>query len=64
MNPFKFCYLCFFILMLTPLTGVALKAENVTTLNVEDSARINKLLNDAKAFEEKKDYERAVEAVL
>ena len=49
---------------LVPLASKAIVFGNINTVTVEDSAKINKLLNDAKAFEEKKDYQRAVEIVL
>ena len=49
---------------LVPLASKAIVFGNINTVTVEDSAKINKLLNDAKAFEEKKDYQRAVEIVI
>ena len=52
------------IMFLVPLASKATVFGNINTVTVEDSAKINKLLNDAKAFEEKKDYQRAVEIVL
>lgn len=52
------------VLLLSAIETKAIVPGNVTTLNVEDSAKINKLLSDAKAYEVKKDYEKAVEAVL
>jgi class 3 adenylate cyclase len=51
-------------MFLVPLASNAIVFGNINTVTVEDSAKINKLLNDAKAFEEKKDYQRAVEIVL
>jgi len=47
-----------------PMASKAIVFSSRNTVNVEDSAKINKLLIDAKAFEEKKDYQRAVEIVL
>ncbi len=52
------------IMFLVPMASRATVFGNINTVTVEDSAKINKLLNDAKAFEEKKDYQRAVEIVL
>jgi len=56
--------LILFILFLLPMASKATVFGNINTVTVEDSAKINKLLNDAKAFEEKKDYQRAVEIVI
>ena len=52
------------IMFLVPMASKATVLSNISTITVEDSAKINKLLIDAKVFEEKKDYQRAVEMAL
>ena len=64
MKRANFKILILLTMFLVPLASNAIVFGNINTVTVEDSAKINKLLNDAKAFEEKKDYQRAVEIVL
>jgi adenylate cyclase len=64
MKKIKTCFLAGIIVLSFPVIGKATTLGNVAAFNVDDSARINKLLMDAKAFEEKKDYQKAVEMVL
>lgn len=64
MKLFKIFFLTAFFTMALPIASKAMVFGSITTLTVEDSAKINKLLLEAKAFEEKKDYQRAVETVL
>ncbi len=64
MKQIKIYFLTCLLLLLLPMVSKAMVFGNIRTLTVEDSAKINKLLLDAKAFEEKKDYQRAVETVL
>jgi adenylate cyclase len=64
MKRANFKILILLIMFLVPMASKATVFGNINTVTVEDSAKINKLLNDAKTFEEKKDYQRAVEIVL
>ncbi len=64
MKVLKICLFLGCLLLWHPNNANAKVLGNVTTLSVEDSAKINKLLTEAKAFEEKRDYQKAVETVL
>lgn len=67
MNTFKAIItvaICFFCFSFAANAGITRVHGNEKTLNYEDSAKINKLLEEAKSYELIKDYEKAVAAAL